>query len=211
MKYEFLKWVDILGVAAFSISGVFAAMEKRLDVFGIFVIAFVASIGGGTLRDLLLGETPIPWLLNLGYITVVVISATIAVMFKNILKNFHVTLLIFDSLGLGFFTVLGIQKGMAYDLHPAICLGLGTMTACFGGIIRDISLSQIPLIFRKEIYASACLTGGTVYILLSYSTIMRGIADILCISLIVSIRLLAVKYDWRLPSIYNSTELDKLS
>ena len=202
MKYEFLKLVDIFGVAAFSISGVFAAMDKKLDVFGVFVIAFVASIGGGTLRDLLLGDTHVPWLLNLTYITIVVISATLAVMFKNILKNWHVTLLIFDSLGLGFFTVLGIQKGIAYGLHPAICVGLGTMTACFGGVIRDISLGQIPLIFRKEIYASACLVGGTVYMLLSLSTLMSGLSDILCITLIFVIRLLAVRYDLRLPSIY---------
>ena len=207
MKYEFLKLVDIFGVAAFSISGVFAAMDKKLDVFGVFVIAFVASIGGGTLRDLLLGDTPVPWLLNLTYITIVVVSATLAVLFKNILKNWHVTLLIFDSLGLGFFTVLGIQKGIGFGLHPAICVGLGTMTACFGGVIRDISLGQIPLIFRKEIYASACIVGGIVYMLLSYSSLMSGISDILCISLIFAIRLLAVRYDLRLPSIYGRNNM----
>lgn len=206
MKYEFLKLVDILGVAAFSISGVFAAMEKRLDVFGVFVIAFVASIGGGTLRDVLLGDTPVPWLTNLTYITIVVISATLAILFKSILKNFHVTLLIFDSLGLGFFTVLGIQKGIAYGLHPVICVGLGTITACFGGVIRDISLGQIPLIFRKEIYASACLVGGAVYMVLYYLSLMNSLSDLLCISLIFIIRLLAVRYDLRLPSIYGKGE-----
>lgn len=202
MKYEFLKLVDILGITAFSISCVFAAMEKRLDVFGVFVIAFIASIGGGTLRDLLLGDTPVPWLLNLTYITIVVISATLAVLFKSILKNFNKTLLVFDSLGLGFFTVLGIQKGISYGLHPVICVGLGTITACFGGVARDITLGQIPLIFRKEIYASACLLGGTIYLLFYYLNFLNGFSDLICISIIFIIRILAVRFDLRLPSIY---------
>ena len=181
-------------------------MEKKLDVFGVFVIAFVASIGGGTLRDLLLGDTPVSWLLNLTYITIVVISATLAILFKNILKNFHVTLLIFDSLGLGFFTVLGIQKGIAYGLHPAICIGLGTITACFGGVIRDISLNNIPLIFQKEIYATACIFGGVVYFILSKTSSNQELIQFICIASIFLIRVLAVRYNWSLPGIYKNDQ-----
>ena len=168
MKYSFLYFIDVMGIAAFSISGVFAAMEKRLDIFGVFIMAFVTSIGGGTIRDLLLGNTPVSWLRNIDLLFVVFIGAIVAIVFRNVLRNFRKTLLLFDSLGLGLFTIVGIQKGLAFDLHPLMCLGLGTITACFGGVLRDISLNNIPLIFQKEIYASASLLGGGIYLLLRW-------------------------------------------
>ena len=202
MKYSFLQFIDVLGIAAFCISGVFAAMEKKLDLFGVFIMGFVTAIGGGTVRDLLLGETPVNWLTNLTPATIILISATIAILFRRVIKNMRYTLLLFDSLGLGFFTVVGIQKGLAFGLHPAMCLGLGTITGCFGGIIRDISLNSIPLIFHREIYASACIVGGIIYILLQQTTLYSEVADVLCISIICMIRLLAVRYDLRLPGLY---------
>ena len=148
---ELLHIIDIAGIVAFSIAGAFAAMEKELDVFGIIIIAFVTALGGGTLRDILIGEVPVRWMQDISSGVVVIIGAVIAMLFTNTLKNFHRILLVFDSIGLGFFTILGIQKGMAHQLHPAVCVALGTITACFGGVIRDISLNNIPLIFQKEI------------------------------------------------------------
>lgn len=202
MKYSFLYFIDVMGLVAFSISGVFAAMEKRLDTFGVFIMAFVTAIGGGTIRDLLLGDTPVTWMKDLDLIFIIFVSACVAVIFRNLLKNFRKTLLLFDSLGLGFFTIVGIQKGLTFDLHPLICLGLGTITGCFGGVLRDISLNNIPLIFHKEIYASASLLGGGLYLLLQQTNIYNEVSDILCISIICVIRLLAVRYDWRLPGLY---------
>ena len=123
-------------------------------------------------------------------------------LFTNMIKNLRRILLLFDSLGLALFTVVGIQVGITNGLHPAICIGLGTITACFGGVLRDISLNNIPLIFQKEIYATACIIGGLAYILLLETNIHIFPADVICIALIFLIRMLAVKYELGLPDIY---------
>jgi len=204
MKDEFLKLIDILGVAAFSISGVLAAMEKKLDVFGIFIIAFITAMGGGTLRDMLIGDTPVTWMRNTDYSVIVFFSVVLAILFTNSIHNFQKTLLVFDSLGLGFFTVLGIQKGLLYELHPGMCIALGTITACFGGVIRDISLNNIPLIFKKEIYATACIAGGIIYFFLLNTKIRTLPLEIICIAAIVFVRVVAVKYKLSLPQIHKT-------
>ncbi len=122
-------------------------------------------------------------------------------------KNFRVTLFIFDSFGLGLFTIIGIQKGLNSELHPLICLTLGTITGCFGGIIRDILLNRIPLIFRKEIYATACILGGSVFLLLAkFTTLSYTFVQIFTILLIVAIRTLAVKYHWQMPKFYGADQ-----
>ena len=199
---DFLQLIDYAGIAAFSISGVFAAMEKKLDVFGVFIIAFITALGGGTLRDIMIGDLPVGWMHNLSYGAVVLISTIAAMLFTKPIHNYQKTLLLFDSIGLGFFTVLGIQKGIQHELHPAICIALGTITACFGGVIRDISLNNIPIIFQKtQIYATACIAGGVIYFLLLKLGLHDMPVEIICIIIIVILRLLAVRYDWRLPSI----------
>lgn len=200
MPLNFLQLLDFAGIAAFSISGVLASMNKKLDVFGVFVIAFITALGGGTLRDVLIGEVPVSWMYNVNHVAVVLISTIAALLFTKVVNNLHKILLLFDSLGLGFFTVIGIQKGINLELHPGVCIALGTITACFGGVIRDISLNNIPLIFKKEIYATACILGGIVYFLL-IAVIPKMPLEIACITAIVILRLLAVKYKWRLPSI----------
>ena len=199
---ELLQFIDIAGIAAFSISGAFAAMEKKLDVFGVFIIAFITALGGGTLRDMLIGDLPVSWMYNLNYGLIVLLSTVVAMLFTNAINNYHRVPLAFDSLGLGFFTVLGIQKGINLELHPAICITLGTITACFGGVIRDISLNNIPLIFQKEIYATACIFGGIIYFLLLKAGLPKMPLEAICIAAIVMLRLVAVRYNWRLPTIY---------
>ena len=114
---ELLKLIDIAGIAVFSISGVFAAMEKKLDVFGVFIIAFITALGGGTLRDVLIGQLPVSWMYNLNYGLIVLLSTLAAMFFSNIIGNYQKTLLTFDSLGIGLFTVVGIQKGILLDFH----------------------------------------------------------------------------------------------
>ncbi len=203
---ELLQLIDFAGIVAFSISGVFAAMEKKLDVFGIFSIAFITALGGGTLRDILLGDVPVNWMYNINYGLIVLISTILAMFFTNVIKSYHSILLAFDSLGIGFFTVLGIQKGLSHELHPAICILLGTITACFGGVIRDISLNNIPLIFQKEIYATACLFGGIVYFLLWKTGLPDILLEAFCIAIIVAFRLIAVRYYWKLPDLYSKPD-----
>lgn len=206
---ELFRIIDIAGTVAFSIAGAFAAMEKKLDVFGIFVIAFVTALGGGTLRDVLIGEVPVRWMLDLRPGVIVLISTIAAMLFIKANKHFHKILLLFDSIGLGFFTVLGIQTGIALNFHPAICISLGTITACFGGVIRDILLNNIPLIFQKEIYATTCIFGGIIFFILQKVDMPNLPLDTICIVIIVALRLLAVRFNWQLPAIGKSTSPSK--
>ncbi|MES2141036.1 MAG: trimeric intracellular cation channel family protein [Bacteroidota bacterium] len=202
---EVFRVIDIAGTVAFSIAGAFAAMEKKLDVFGIFIIAFVTALGGGTLRDVLIGEVPVRWMLDISSGVIVLLSTIAAMLFINVKKNVHKILLLFDSIGLGFFAVLGIQTGIDLGFHPAICISLGTITACFGGVIRDILLNNIPLIFQKEIYATTCIFGGIIYFLLQKMEMPKMPLDAICIISIVLLRLLAVKFNWQLPVIGKSS------
>ena len=203
MQEEFLKVIDILGTVAFAASGVYAAMQKRLDVFGVLIIAFVTAVGGGTIRDIMVGDTPVSWIRNINYSIIILSTVVVVIIFKSsIFRNFKKTLLVFDSIGLGFFTILGIQKGLMYGLNPAICIALGTVTGCFGGVIRDISLNTIPLIFQKEIYATACIIGGAVYFLLIKTPLNVEVIGWISIFIVFLIRMLAVRFDWRLPNIY---------
>jgi uncharacterized membrane protein YeiH len=204
MKEDLLRLIDILGTVTFAVSGVFAAMQKKLDLFGILIIAFITAIGGGTLRDLLIGDLPVSWMRSERTPLLILVSAVSAILFGNVIRNFQQTLFIFDSLGLGFFTVLGIQKGLQFGFSPLICVALGTITGCFGGVIRDILLNNIPLIFRKEIYATACILGGSVYFLLLSVHFNRNWLDVTVMLLVFLVRFLAVKYKLGLPDIYSS-------
>lgn len=202
MKIDLLRLFDILGTISFAVSGVFAAMQKKLDLFGILVIAFITAVGGGTLRDLLLGDLPVVWMRNLLYPIVILGAAAVTILFRKIVNNFQATLLVFDSLGLGFFTVIGLQKGIAFDLHPGICIAMGTISACFGGVIRDISLGTIPLIFQKEVYASASILGGIAYFLFLLIPVPENLIELVVIAIIVLIRIIAVRFQLSLPNIY---------
>ena len=206
MKYEIFNLLDILGTITFAISGVSAAMQKRLDIFGILVIAFITALGGGTLRDLMIGDLPVAWIRDIRYPLIITASAIAAVVFSRFLRNWQNTLLVFDALGLGFFTIVGLQKGIASGLHPGICVALGTITGCFGGVIRDVILRNIPLIFQKEIYATACILGGCAYFLLQLTPMDKGWIEVICISLIFFVRILSVWFGLRLPEMYKKTK-----
>lgn len=191
--------IEILGTISFAISGSFAAMQKRLDPFGVLIIAFVTSIGGGTVRDLLLGDTPVAWMRDVNYCLLILVTSLLTIFFKAQIKKFKVTLFLFDSLGLGLFTMVGVQKGIVFGLSPGICVALGTITGCFGGIIRDTLLNTIPLIFRKEIYATACIVGGSLYFGLLYINLEADVAKIIVIAFIFTLRIVVVRYKLALP------------
>ena len=201
MPFNFLQIIEILGTASFAISGTSQAIEKRLDIFGVIIIAFVTSIGGGTLRDVLIGNLPVGWLKDATTIGVILAATIVTLLFRKQVLQFSKTLFIFDSLGLGLFTIIGIQKGMALDFSPGICIALGTMSACFGGVIRDVLLNNVPLIFRKEIYASACIAGGILYFGLYYLRVEDYMSQIICIITIFLIRIVVVRYKLSLPGI----------
>lgn len=196
--------IDILGTTAFAISGVLVAFNKRMDLFGILIIAFVTAVGGGTLRDLLLGEVPVSWMTDITYSYVIIGSAIFAILLRNKINYLRTSLFLFDTIGIGLYTVIGIEKGINAELHPLICIALGTITASFGGVIRDILCNEIPVIFRKEIYATACIFGGVVYFLLVKLPIDGNLVFIISGSVVIAIRLVAVKFKIGLPSIYRS-------
>ena len=198
---NFLNVIDILGTVAFAISGAFAAIEKRLDPFGVIIIAFATSIGGGTLRDLLLGNLPVNWLRNDVAILVILVTSILVMFLGSYVKHLAKPLFLFDAFGLGTFTIVGIEIAMQYHFSAGMCIALGTITACFGGVLRDVLLNKVPLIFHKEIYALACIAGGSLYYFLYHSALNNDVAKIISILLIVLIRFIVVKYHLALPRV----------
>ncbi|MFD2601400.1 trimeric intracellular cation channel family protein [Flavobacterium suzhouense] len=193
--------LDILGTMAFAISGALTAINKKMDPFGVFVIAFVTAVGGGTLRDVLIGHTPVGWMRNLDSVYVIIAGFVVTLIFRKKLDKLRVSLFLFDTIGLGVFTLIGLEKGIASGLHPVICIALGTMTACFGGVIRDILCNEIPVIFRKEIYATICIIGGCVFFLLRKLNVPEDVLYPVVSAVIIAIRLMAVNYKWSLPAL----------
>ncbi|MEM6721795.1 MAG: trimeric intracellular cation channel family protein [Bacteroidota bacterium] len=194
--------LDIIGTFAFAISGVLIAMQKRMDPFGIFIIAFVTAVGGGTLRDMLIGRTPVGWMSDLNYVYAIGAATIFAVLLRKKLNRLRTSLFLFDTIGLGVFTIIGVEKGISAELHPIICVALGTMSASFGGVIRDILCNEIPVIFRKEIYATACILGGLTFFGLRYFNLEEDIIYIFTVLIVIAIRLIAVRFKIQLPTIY---------
>jgi uncharacterized membrane protein YeiH len=206
MPTNFLFIIDILGTFSFAVSGAFLAMQKKLDPFGVLVLAFVTAIGGGTLRDIMIGNLPVGWLRNETATLVIFFSAIATMFFGRYLKQFTTTLFLFDALGLGLFTIIGIELAIAKEFSVGVCIALGTITACFGGVIRDVLLNDVPLLFRKEIYAMAAIAGGLIYFGLKKIDLHENISKIICILLIFTIRVIAVKYKLSLPQFYNENK-----
>ncbi|MBG6061084.1 putative membrane protein YeiH [Flavobacterium sp. CG_9.1] len=193
--------LDIIGTMAFAMSGALTAMNKKLDPFGVFIIAFVTAVGGGTLRDIMIGRTPVGWMLDLKYVYVIAIGFVLAIIFRKKFDRLRTSLFLFDTIGLGVFTLIGLEKGINIGLHPIICIALGTMTACFGGVIRDILCTEIPVIFRREIYATICILGGIVFFLLRKLNLDNDVLYLTTSLVIISVRLMAVKFKWYLPTL----------
>lgn len=198
----FFQVIDVLGTIAFAISGVLVALNKKMDPFGVLIIAFVTAVGGGSLRDILIGIQPVSWMTNMTYVYVIFGATVFAVVFKNKINYLRTSLFLFDTIGIGLYTVVGIEKGIVAGLHPIICISLGTMTACFGGVIRDILCNEIPVIFRKEIYATACILGGMTYFLCREFMEDTNFVFVIAGVIVIAVRLLAVKFKISLPSLY---------
>lgn len=193
--------LEIIGTMAFAMSAALTAMHKKLDPFGVFVIAFATSVGGGTLRDIMIGSTPVGWMLELNYVYVIIVGFILAILFRKKFDKLRTSLFLFDTIGLGIFTLIGLEKGISVGLQPLICIALGTMTACFGGVIRDILCGEIPVIFRKEIYATICIFGGIVFFMLRELNLNVDVLYLTTSLFIILVRLMAVKYKWYLPTI----------
>ena len=198
--------LDLLGTIAFAISGALSAMNRRLDLFGIFIIAFVTAIGGGTIRDILIGNTPVTWMENTIYIYVIGFVTILAIIFRKDLDHLKKSLFLFDTIGLGIFTITGVEIGIQNNLSPIISITLGTMTGTFGGVIRDILCNEIPVIFRKEIYATACIVGGLAFIIFYELGMAQDVIYVITSLTVILIRLMAVRFHISLPSFHLSRE-----
>ncbi|MDR0743098.1 MAG: trimeric intracellular cation channel family protein, partial [Tannerella sp.] len=195
---SFVKVIEFIGTIAFAISGVRLAAAKEFDWFGALVVGFVTAIGGGTVRDLLLDVTPF-WMLNPIYLICSVTGLMIVIIFSKKLVRLDTPFFIFDTIGLALFVVVGIEKSIRLNYPFWVAIAMGTITGIVGGIIRDIFIHEIPLVFRKEIYALACIFGGIIYWICYRMDFSNVVCEITASVAIFMVRVLAVKYQWGLP------------
>lgn len=201
-------WLNLIGIFFFTISGSLAARDKKHyhDYFGVFFTGFITAIGGGTLRDMMLGAYPISWLSDKNILISIILAFFVTLLFKKYIIKLRRTLFLFDTVGVGIYTILGVQKSLEYHVNPFAAVILGLVTAVFGGVIRDTLLNEIPLIFAKEIYATACITGAVLFTTLLYLNVDSNLAASISMSLIIIIRVLAVKYKLALPKFDSANE-----
>lgn len=200
MDNIFISIIEIIGTSAFAISGIRQAAAKRFDWFGAYVVGLVTAIGGGTLRDLMLGVTPF-WMLNSVYLIVTAVSLAVVIILGRRIVYLYNKFYIYDAIGLGLFVVVGIQKTLEMGFPFWVAITMGTVTGVAGGIMRDVLLAQTPLIFRKDIYAIACIGGGLVYWVAWELGLDGPVSQSVAALVVILIRFLAVKYSWRLPTL----------
>jgi uncharacterized membrane protein YeiH len=196
---ELLYAIDLTGTFVFAMSGVVTANERRMDIFGASVIGFVTAVGGGTIRDMLIGSTPVGWMVNRDYLIVIGLGILVAMFLHKHISKWHKTMFSFDTVGIGLFTVLGLQKTLSFGLSPSVAVMMGIVSAVFGGVVRDVLVNRIPLIFRKEIYATACLAGAVLYAVISPYFPGSLWTVLLSMAVVIAIRVTAVRRKWALP------------
>jgi uncharacterized membrane protein YeiH len=196
---DVLYVIDMIGTFVFSISGVITSIKRKVDAFGAAVIGFVTALGGGTLRDVLIGSTPVGWMVNNDYLIAVGLGIAVAFFLRRRVESWPKTMFIFDTIGIGLFTILGLEKTLQIGLSPIIALMMGTVSAVFGGVVRDVLVNRIPLIFRREIYATACIAGGLVYLLITNLTDREYWPIFVSIAVVIITRRVAVMRKWSLP------------
>lgn len=197
-EINFIIICDFIGTLAFAISGIRLASAKHFDLFGAYVVGVTTAIGGGTMRDLMLGQSPF-WMTNSFYLICSAIALVWVIIFRKLLVRQNNTWFIFDTIGLALFTVTGMEKTLEAGFPFWTAIIMGTMTGAGGGVVRDVLINEVPLIFRKEIYALACVIGGAAY-WLARELGMPGVAcSLTCAAVVILMRLLAVKYKLGLP------------
>ena len=196
--------LELLGTFFFAISGALAIRSHHNDLFGAGFTGFVTAIGGGTLRDMMLGSYPLVWVGDINFLYAVFVGVIVAYLFFNYLVRLPRTLLVFDTLGIALFTILGVEKALSLGVRPEIAAIMGMFSAIMGGVLRDTLTNETPVLFKKEIYATACLAGAILYLILFRFEVDRNINILVSIMLIIIIRLLAVRYKLALPNFRRS-------
>ena len=193
-------FLELLGTCLFAISGALLANDKNnADWFGVTFIGFVTSLGGGTVRDVLLGAYPIGWVKDVNIFLAILIGIGISSLFYDGLVKYRRNLFIFETLGIAMFTIIGTEKALTYNVNPLIASVLGMFSAVMGGVVRDVLINETPVLFRKEIYATACMAGALLYVTLLELHSSRAIALSVSMFLIAAIRILSIRYKLSLP------------
>lgn len=192
--------LELIGTFFFAISGALAMQDKEHDWFAAAFTGFLTAIGGGTIRDMMLGSYPLVWIGDINFLYAVLIGVATAILFFRVFIRLRRTFMLFDTLGISFFTILGVEKAIGLGVQPEIAAIMGMFTAVMGGVIRDTLTNELPVIFRKEIYATACLAGAIVYLLIDIHTpLERNYNLSISILVIICIRLVALKFKLALP------------
>lgn len=195
---DFVSFCDYAGTFAFAISGIRLASAKQFDWFGAYVVGVVTAVGGGTIRDILLNATPF-WMEQPSYLTISALALLFVIILRKYVISLNNTFFIFDAIGLGLFGMVGIEKALAFGFPMWVAIVMGTVTGAFGGMIRDILINEEPLIFRKDIYALACVFGGIVYYLCTLTSLAPPLIQLISATSIFLARIIAVKYHISVP------------
>lgn len=201
MPFPLIHYLELLGTFTFAVSGATAAVNKAYDLIGLLTLAFVTAIGGGTIRDILIGNTPVAWMTDDSNILAILAGAAVTALGYSYVKRLTRWLNVFDAIGLGIFTIIGINKGLQAGLPVPICAALGAITGTFGGLLRDVIIGEPPALFTREVYAVASITGGILFLALRHSAWSPAIIESASITVIVIVRLLSLRYGWHLPRI----------
>ncbi len=192
--------LDLFGTAVFAISGVWVACRKDMDLFGALVLAFVTAVGGGTIRDVLLSATPVFWIKDTLYLLVILATVLFAIVVREWHERSKWIMQVSDALGLAVFVVIGVTKSLSYGVEPMVAIMMGVLTGCGGGVIRDMLAGEVPMVLRKEIYASAAMVGGAVLVFLEPLIQNIDITSLIAATTVLVLRLLALYKDLSLPS-----------
>ncbi|MDD5891582.1 MAG: trimeric intracellular cation channel family protein [Bacteroidales bacterium] len=197
---DFITIIDYIGTFAFAISGIRLAAAKNFDIFGAYVVGFVTAIGGGTLRDLLLGMTPF-WMEQPSYVVITAVALVFVIVFRKQVVKLNNTFFIFDAIGIGLFTVVGVERSLEAGFPMWVNIIMGSITGAAGGMFRDIFINEVPLIFRKDIYAVACVLGGVTYYICLWLGCSHILTQIISAISVILIRILSVRFSISLPSL----------
>lgn len=206
---DFVSWCDYLGTFAFAISGIRLAAAKGFDWFGAYVVGMVTATGGGTLRDILINVPPF-WLIQPSYLVITALALVFTIVLRRYVVRATHSLFLFDTIGLGLFVVVGLAKTVEAGFPWWVALVMGTITGSFGGMLRDILINEVPLIFRKDFYALPCFLGGVVYVGLSLTSFSAPLVQLFSALSVVGLRILAVIFHFRVPT-FEALEEDTLA
>ncbi len=195
---------ELTGTALFAASGALVANDKsNADWFGVTFLGLITCLGGGSFRDILLGAYPLAWIKDISVLIAGFTGIILAALFYNALKRYRKNLFIVETFALGMFTIIGTQKALDFGVHPLIAAVMGMFSAVMGGVLRDVLTNEIPVLFKKEIYATACVAGALLYVLLVRTSSFPQLNLILSALLIVFIRFISVRYKLSLPKFRN--------